>query len=120
MQHYQPIPDFLPAAPLEMANGRESLGQFQGWLHDQFLAGSPVGELVAARSHFIDQLLSLCWEQFGLAEQPQLALVAVGVIVGGFIGVTFMCLFQINKDRHYIITRKDGKENEEKKHSEDC
>lgn len=78
MQHYQPIPDFLPAAPLEMANGRESLGQFQGWLRDQFLAGSPVGELVAARSHFIDQLLSLCWEQFGLAEQPQLALVAVG------------------------------------------
>jgi len=78
MQHYQPIPDFLPTAPLEMANGRESLGQFQGWLRDQFLAGSPVGELVAARSLFIDQLLSLCWEQFGLAEQPQLALVAVG------------------------------------------
>ena len=50
----------------------------------------------------------------------EIALVAVGVIAGGFIGVTFMCRFQINKDRHYIITRKDGKENEEKKHSEDC
>ena len=50
----------------------------------------------------------------------EIALVAVGVIAGGFIGVTFMCLFQINKDRHYIITRKDGTENEEKKHSEDC
>ena len=33
----------------------------------------------------------------------EIALVAVGVIVGGFFGVTFMCLFQINKDRHYII-----------------
>lgn len=50
----------------------------------------------------------------------EIALVAVGVIAGGFIGVTFMCLFQINKDRHYIIARKDGTENEEKKHSEDC
>ena len=50
----------------------------------------------------------------------EIALVAVGVIAGGFIGVTFMCLFQINKDRRYIITRKDGTENEEKKHSEDC
>lgn len=35
----------------------------------------------------------------------EIALVAAGVIAGGFIGVTFMCLFQINKDRHYIITR---------------
>lgn len=50
----------------------------------------------------------------------EIALVAAGVIAGGFTGVTFMCLFQINKDRHYIITRKDGTENEEKKHSEDC
>lgn len=40
----------------------------------------------------------------------EIALVAVGVIAGGFTGVTFMCLFQINKDRHYIITRKDGTE----------
>ena len=31
-----------------------------------------------------------------------------------------MCLFQINKDRHYFISRKDDKENEKKKHSEDC
>ena len=50
----------------------------------------------------------------------EIALVAVCAIAGGFIGVTFMCLFQINKERNYIITRKDGKENEEKKHSEDC
>ena len=50
----------------------------------------------------------------------EIALVAVGVIAGGFIGVTFMCLFQINKDRHYFISRKDDKENEKKKHSEDC
>ena len=49
----------------------------------------------------------------------EIALVAVGVIAGGFIGVTFMCLFQINKDRHYIY-RKDSDKNEEKKHSEDC
>ena len=42
----------------------------------------------------------------------EIALVAVGVIAGGFIGVTFMCLFQINKDRHYIIQRKEEHEDE--------
>jgi [protein-PII] uridylyltransferase len=78
MQHDHPIPDFLPTAVLDMGNGRESLAQFHGWLREQFLLGTPVGELVAARSSFIDQLLTLCWEQFGLAAQPQLALVAVG------------------------------------------
>mgnify|MGYP007016404453 CR=1 FL=1 len=42
----------------------------------------------------------------------EIALVAVGVIAGGFTGVTFMCLFQINKDRHYIIQRKEEHEDE--------
>ncbi len=41
-----------------------------------------------------------------------------GTLLGSCLGVTMMCLFQINKDRH--VKRKDGTENEEKKHSEDC
>ena len=50
----------------------------------------------------------------------EIVLTVAGLIIGGFFGVTFMCLFQINKDGHYFISRKDDKENEKKKHSEDC
>ena len=50
----------------------------------------------------------------------EIVLTSAGILIGGFLGVVFMCLFQINKDRHYFISRKDDKENEKKKHSEDC
>ena len=49
----------------------------------------------------------------------EIVLVAAGLLIGGFFGVTTMCLFQINRDRHYIY-RKDTDKNDEKKHSEDC
>lgn len=35
----------------------------------------------------------------------EIVLVAAGLIIGGFFGVTTMCLFQINRDRHYITER---------------
>lgn len=35
----------------------------------------------------------------------EIALIAGGLIVGGLVGVTWMCLLQVNKDRHYIIQR---------------
>ncbi len=50
----------------------------------------------------------------------EIVLTSAGIIIGGFLGVVFMCLFQINKDRHYFISRKDDTENEKEKHSEDC
>ena len=40
----------------------------------------------------------------------EIVLTVAGLIIGGFFGVTLMCLFQINKDRHYFISRKDDKE----------
>ena len=43
----------------------------------------------------------------------EIVLVAAGLIIGGFFGVTTMCLFQINRDRHYIY-RKDSDKNIEK------
>ena len=43
----------------------------------------------------------------------EIVLVAAGLIIGGFFGV--MCLFQINRDRHYIY-RKDSDKNEQEKH----
>ena len=78
MLHNIAIPNVLPTDHLEIGNGREALAKFQAWLREQFLAGCPVGELVAARSLLIDQLLTLGWEQFGLAAAPRLSLVAVG------------------------------------------
>ena len=45
----------------------------------------------------------------------EIVLVAAGLIIGGFFGVTTMCLFQINRDRHYIY-RKDSDKNEHEKH----
>lgn len=35
----------------------------------------------------------------------EIVLVAAGLLIGGFFGVTTMCLFQINRDRHYITER---------------
>ena len=78
MLHHIPLPNYLPAGQLTISSGREALAAFQLWLREQFLAGSPVGELVAARSQFIDQLLTLGWEQFGLAREQRLSLIAVG------------------------------------------
>lgn len=42
----------------------------------------------------------------------EIALIVGGLIVGGLVGVTWMCLLQVNKDRHYIIQRKDENEDE--------
>lgn len=35
----------------------------------------------------------------------EIVLVAAGLIIGGFFGVTTMCLFQINRDRHLFTER---------------
>ena len=42
----------------------------------------------------------------------EIALIAGGLIVGGLVGGTWMCLLQGNKDRHYIIQRKEEHEDE--------
>ena len=72
------IPISLPQEALHINSGKELLGRFQEWLKERFLAGDSVVELVAARSHFIDELLCKLWEQYGLAREPTLSLVAVG------------------------------------------
>lgn len=78
MQQEPRLKDFLSTPQLEMNSGREAQNKFLLWLREQFLAGLPVGELVAARSQFIDELLTLGWQQFHLDEQAGLSLVAVG------------------------------------------
>ncbi len=78
MEQPAAIEQFIPDSELNIQNGRECMARFQEWLKQQFLAGQPVGELVAARAYFIDQILALVWDQFGLHHYPDLALVAVG------------------------------------------
>ena len=48
----------------------------------------------------------------------EIVMFAAGSIIGGFLGVTTMCLVQINKNSNYVF-RKDEEKNEEKKYSED-
>ena len=49
----------------------------------------------------------------------EIVLVAAGLLIGGFFGVTTMCLFQINRDRHYIY-RKDSDKNEQEKQQKEA
>ena len=64
-----------PMAPEQL---RQELDQFTDNQKTQFLAHTPVTNLVEARSRYIDHLLERLWQHFGLAEHPTLALIAVG------------------------------------------
>lgn len=48
----------------------------------------------------------------------ELLLIAAGTLLGSCLGVTMMCLFQINKDCR--VKRKEDTDYEKEKHSEDC
>ncbi|MGF1738927.1 bifunctional uridylyltransferase/uridylyl-removing protein GlnD [Photobacterium satsumensis] len=64
-----------PMAPEQL---RQELDLFTDSQKAQFLAHTPVTNLVEARSRYTDHLLDRLWQHFGLAEHPTLALVAVG------------------------------------------
>ncbi|OAN14006.1 [protein-PII] uridylyltransferase [Photobacterium jeanii] len=57
---------------------RDELEQFAEQQKAQFLAHTPVTELVYARSQFIDRLLTRLWRHFQFDAIPRLALIAVG------------------------------------------
>ena len=54
----------------------------------------------------------------GELDLRELLLIAVGTLLGSCLGVTMMCLFQINKDCR--VKRKEDTDYEKEKHSEDC
>ncbi|MFY8272646.1 [protein-PII] uridylyltransferase [Pseudoalteromonas sp. SSDWG2] len=66
---------------LEQANELEEYKAcsqyFYKWLNNQF-DKQPVGSLIRARAEYIDRLLIKLFHSFGLAQNPDLALVAVG------------------------------------------
>lgn len=54
----------------------------------------------------------------GELDLRELLLIAAGTLFGSCLGVTMMCLFQINKDCR--VKRKEDTDYEKEKHSEDC
>ncbi|MGL4269354.1 MAG: nucleotidyltransferase domain-containing protein, partial [Plesiomonas sp.] len=70
--------DELQAAGMQLPAMKRLLEQQRQHMADAFAAGQPVAELVAERSSFIDVLLCSLWQQFALADNPDLTLVAVG------------------------------------------
>lgn len=71
-------PGILPDDQLTIPHCKDLLARFQNWLLAQFEANTDVLDLVAARSAFIDELLSRLWTKFGLDKQGTLSLIAVG------------------------------------------
>lgn len=71
-------PQFFSSESLTQNNLRTALEHFSEQQKQQFLQHSPITDLVHARSAFIDRLLISLWHHFELAQQPDLALVAVG------------------------------------------
>lgn len=71
-------PSLIPDEQLTLAHCKDALNRFNDWLRQRFEAGDEVTDLVAARTQYIDQLLTRHWQRLGLHAQPQLALVAVG------------------------------------------
>ena len=57
---------------------REAVAATQARLDERFRQGEPVTTLVAARAHFVDDVLALAWRRFGLDDHARRALVAVG------------------------------------------
>ncbi|WP_417614715.1 bifunctional uridylyltransferase/uridylyl-removing protein GlnD [Oceanisphaera sp.] len=71
-------PALLDPAELTLPKCKAMLARLQQWLEQRFNAGDDIMELVSTRSQHMDQLLTGLWQHFGLAQDPQLALVAVG------------------------------------------
>ena len=62
--------------------------------------------------------LPLIPREKGELDLRELLLIAAGTLLGSCLGVTMMCLFQINKDCR--VKRKEDTDYEKEKHSEDC
>ncbi|OYD26141.1 bifunctional uridylyltransferase/uridylyl-removing protein GlnD [Oceanimonas baumannii] len=71
-------PALLSPDELTISRCKEILSRLQSWLEQRFEAGDDINELVCLRSQHMDQLLTGLWARHGLAQQNELALVAVG------------------------------------------
>lgn len=71
-------PALLSPDELTITRCKDMLARLQTWLEQRFEAGDDINELVSLRSQHMDQLLTGLWTRHGLAQQDNLALVAVG------------------------------------------
>ncbi|WP_163132474.1 bifunctional uridylyltransferase/uridylyl-removing protein GlnD [Agarivorans sp. Alg241-V36] len=63
---------------ISLKSSKRYLDELQEYLADQFNQGVHVVELVQLRSQQMDLLLNCLWQHFGLADHPELSLLAVG------------------------------------------
>lgn len=73
-----PSPDNFSASDLECAPLKQSLERFQQWMSAAFQAGESAESLIAARTLYIDRLLTRLWIHLGFKERQGIALIAVG------------------------------------------
>ncbi|MFE8073216.1 [protein-PII] uridylyltransferase [Marinobacteraceae bacterium S3BR75-40.1] len=68
----------IDQAPSPIKACREVLSRGQETLTQAFIDGADVRELVGARAHLVDQVLSLLWQRQSFADSQDITLVAVG------------------------------------------
>lgn len=68
----------LQDSDISVAKLKENLDSFFTWQKGQFATGVSVIDLVAARSHFMDTLLSRLWRYYQLGRDENISLLAVG------------------------------------------
>jgi [protein-PII] uridylyltransferase len=71
-------PANIPTENINLKNLKVHLQQFQDWQLEAFKAHSDITEIVNYRARYIDELLQLLWDYFGLNESYDLSLIAVG------------------------------------------
>lgn len=68
----------LPPEQLNSSNLKQLLEQFAQHQKQAFLNKGDIAALINQRSYYIDALLKRLWHHFGLSEQTDIALIAVG------------------------------------------
>lgn len=71
-------PEYFNEHDLCALNLKHALEQFQQWMTHAFKTGESAASLIAARTRYMDHLLSRLWQNMGFQHHQGLALIAVG------------------------------------------
>jgi [protein-PII] uridylyltransferase len=68
----------LKSSKSRIALLKKNIERTTDYFHQQYQQGANIRELIRARAHFIDQLLTACWQLFAWGAEDNIALIAVG------------------------------------------